>query len=138
MRKKKNTSNVQTQMIMGSSIIYVPTLAFAKMSLLLIFRRITPEKNRRFMIHIVMTVVVGYSIALIAVLIFSCRPVSKAWDFALSGTCINRPAVYVATACVNIITDCAILALPIPMVIKLQLPTQQKIGLVGLFAVGSL
>lgn len=123
---------------MASSIVYVPTLACAKMSLLLIFRRITPEKHHRILIHIVMTVVVGYSIALIGVLMFSCRPIAKAWDYAAPGTCINRPAVYVATAVINIVTDLAILTLPIPMVAKLKLPLQQKIGLACMFAVGSL
>lgn len=85
-----------------------------------------------------MTVVVGYSIALIGVLMFSCRPIAKAWDYAAAGTCINRPAVYVATAVINIVTDLAILTLPIPMVAKLKLPLQQKIGLACMFAVGSL
>lgn len=90
------------------------------------------------MIHIVMTIVVGYSIALIGVLLFSCRPIAKAWDYAAPGTCINRPAVYIATAVINIVTDLAILTLPIPMVAKLKLPLQQKIGLACMFAVGSL
>lgn len=109
------------------------------MSLLLIFRRIATAKGHRLAIHAVMAVVVGYSIALIVVLIFQCNPIARAWDLTIvTGSCINRPAVYVATASVNIATDFAILLLPIPIVLSLKLPLLQKIGLGVMFAVGSL
>lgn len=38
----------------------------------------------------------------------------------------------------NVATDAIILATPIPMLLSLKLPLQQKIGLGLLFAVGSL
>ncbi|MCJ1270947.1 hypothetical protein MMC22_010846 [Lobaria immixta] len=93
----------------------------------------------RFAIYIVGVIVIGYSAATIALLIFPCRPYARAWDATITtGSCINRPAVYVATAVSNIVTDLFILVIPIPMVIKLKIPMQQKIGLASMFAVGSL
>lgn len=90
-------------------------------------------------IHCIMTIIGGYSIALAICLIFPCRPVAMAWDASITkGSCINRPALYVTTAVANIVSDLAILILPIPTVIKLKIPLQQKIGLAGMFAVGSL
>ena len=109
------------------------------MSLLLIFRRISNAKGHRLAIHAVMMVVTGYSIALIAVLIFQCNPIPRAWDVSIvTGRCVNRPAVYVFTASINIATDFAILILPVPIVLSLKLPLTQKIGLGVMFAVGSL
>lgn len=93
----------------------------------------------RFAIYIVGVIVIGYSAATIALLIFPCRPYARAWDATITtGSCINRPAVYVATAVSNIVTDLFILVIPIPMVIRLKIPVQQKIGLASMFAVGSL
>ena len=127
------------QIVLASSVLYVPALGSAKLSLLLIYRRIALAKGHRLAIYAVMAVVVGYSIALILVLIFQCNPIARAWDVAIViGTCVNRPAVYVATASVNIGTDFAILLLPIPIVLNLILPWPQKIGLGLMFAVGSL
>lgn len=126
-------------MVLVTSVFYVPALGFAKISLLLIFRRISPDRKQRLAIHVVMGIVVGYSIALIGTLIFACRPLAKGWDVSITdGHCINRPALYVGTASLNIATDIMILLIPIPMVIRLKLPLQQKIGLAGMFGVGSL
>lgn len=97
------------------------------------------EKRMRVAIYIVGAIVIGYSTATAALLIFSCRPYARAWDATITtGSCINRPALYVATAVSNIVTDLFILIIPIPMVVKLKIPPQQKIGLASMFAVGSL
>lgn len=61
------------------------------------------------------------------------------WDVTITeGTCIDRPAIYIATAVANIVSDVMIFSLPIPIVVKLQIPRRQKIGLFFIFAVGSL
>lgn len=92
-----------------------------------------------FAINTVMFVVVGSSVAIIFCLIFPCRPYRLAWDATITeGWCLDRPAIYVSTAVANIVTDIAILTLPIPMVIKFKIPLQQKVGLAGMFAIGSL
>lgn len=43
-----------------------------------------------------------------------------------------------ATAVLNMATDILLLVLPIPMVVKLQMPRVQKAGLICIFGVGSL
>lgn len=61
------------------------------------------------------------------------------WDVTVTGgSCINRPGLYIATAVANIVSDLVLFVLPIPMVIGLQIPLKQKIGLSLIFAVGSL
>lgn len=129
---------VINQVIMAASVIYVPCLAFAKLSLLFLYHRLSPQRHFRTVVHIVMCIVTGYSFALIFVLIFSCRPIQMGWDAAITdGECVNRPAVYIATAIVNIVTDLCILVLPIPMVAKLKMPRRQKLGLMAMFIIGS-
>lgn len=54
------------------------------------------------------------------------------------GTCMNRNAITFANAGINIVTDLILLALPIPLLHKLQIPRKQKFILVGVFACGAL
>jgi hypothetical protein len=85
-----------------------------------------------------MFLVVGYNIALVFPLIFTCTPIMKNYDlFITTGSCLNRTPLYMATAVLNMITDIMLLVLPIPMIIKLQMPRVQKAGLICIFGVGS-
>jgi hypothetical protein len=85
-----------------------------------------------------MFLVVGYNIALVFPLVFTCTPVMKNFDvFITSGSCLNRTPLYMATAVLNMATDIMLLLLPTPMIIKLQMPRVQKAGLICIFGVGS-
>ena len=67
------------------------------------------------------------------------KPIAKAWDpLITTGSCVNTDALYLWNGILNIVTDIAVLALPIPMLVHLQMPGKQKIGLVAMFTVGSL
>ena len=120
------------------SIFYVPTLAFAKLSILFLYRRLSPVRWFRYCIYFVMGVIAAYSIAILFALIFPCKPIAANWDVTITnGKCADKAKIYLATAGVNIVTDLLILALPIPMVWNLQMARRTRIGLLGLFAVGS-
>lgn len=83
--------------------------------------------------------VVSYTIGIFFSLIFACKPIEKSWDVTITtGSCINRPALYITTAVLGVATDVVLLVLPVPMVLKLQMPVLQKAGLLLMFAVGSL
>ena len=77
----------------------------------------------------VATILVGYLI---------CTPLSYNWDQSGAGHCGNTSAAYISLGVVDIITDIAIFALPMPMLYKLQVPRHTKIALVATFALGIL
>jgi hypothetical protein len=65
------------------------------------------------------------------------RPVSAYWTLSNEPqNCINEPAHLLAGGIINTITDFCVVVLPIPVVLKLQLPRRQQIILVGLFGAG--
>jgi fucose permease len=66
--------------------------------------------------------------------VFQCLPVSQV--FAPVGTCIPLITLYLASVPVNVITDIAILVLPIPVLTAMQLPRKQKIILIATFSLG--
>ncbi|KAF1362387.1 hypothetical protein EJ07DRAFT_12641, partial [Lizonia empirigonia] len=120
------------------SILYCPFLAAAKFSLLFFYLRLSLLRWFRIAVYANMFLVVGYNIALIFPLIFTCNPVIKNFDvFVQGGSCLHRTPLYMATAVLNMITDIILLVLPIPMIIKLQMPKVQKAGLICIFGVGS-
>lgn len=70
--------------------------------------------------------------------IFQCTPIHAAWSATVSaGTkCIPLLTEFICAAPVNIVTDLAILALPIPVLTGMRLPSRQKTILVFTFALG--
>lgn len=77
---------------------------------------------------------------LVFVTIFSCSPVRGGWDHdpALHPKCIDDVPFLLTSNIMNIITDIVLMAMPIPVLLKLQLRPGVKYGLVSMFAAGIL
>ncbi|KAK1622227.1 integral membrane protein [Colletotrichum phormii] len=122
-----------------AAAIYTLCGSFAKVSLLIFYFRLSPQRWFKRAVWISLAIIAGYSIGIFIALVFACDPIAMSWDVTITeGTCINRPSLYIATAAANIISDLILFALPLPIVVKLQIPRRQKIGLFFIFAVGSL
>ncbi|KAJ8112813.1 hypothetical protein OPT61_g4906 [Boeremia exigua] len=65
-----------------------------------------------------------------------CRPLSKNWNFAMPGVCGSQPAFYFAMGIINLLTDSAIIVLPMPYLYKLQLATGKKVLTMALLGIG--
>lgn len=108
------------------------------MALALFYRKLSPERWWRWSVYGVLFLVAGYNLAIMLVILFGCAPFAKSWDHTmLEGTCVNRPAVYICTAGLGILSDLILLIMPLPMVLRSRIPRRQKAGLVVLFAIGS-
>ena len=87
--------------------------------------------------YITLAVVNVAGVVLTFLNIFQCRPVRAAFDpSAADAQCISIVTLYLASAPVNIITDLAILVLPIPVLTGMHLPQRQKTVLVMTFTLG--
>ena len=71
--------------------------------------------------------------------ILQCRPVGAAFDDPIQPTakCIDIVTLYLSSAPVNIITDLAILFLPMPILTSMRLPRNEKIILIVTFSFGA-
>jgi len=76
--------------------------------------------------------------ALLMATIFQCRPVAAAWQYPTpqNAQCTDIITIYLASAPVNIITDLAMLFLPMPILTGMRLPKKQKVILVITFGFG--
>ncbi|CBF87130.1 hypothetical protein AN2575.2 [Aspergillus nidulans FGSC A4] len=123
--------------VFAAGIVYVPSLALAKASLIILYYRIVGQQQLyRYALYVIAAVVVGYSVAITFALIFACRPIERAWNMALPGTCVDQNSLYIATAITNTVTDVALILVAIPVVWGLNMPVIQKIGLFFMFVVG--
>jgi hypothetical protein len=66
--------------------------------------------------------------------ILACTPREKIWNkLYVGGHCMNYRAIIMSTAIFNIISDLAILLLPVQAVWKLQIPIRRKVAISLLF-----
>ncbi|KAK7415332.1 hypothetical protein QQX98_005976 [Neonectria punicea] len=124
-----------------NSIVYTVPTCLSKIVILLFLLEINSNQSwYRWTVFATMFVVAGSGIAIFFASVFPCTPFRKSWDLALPadvGSCIDRPAMFQATAGLGVATDIMIIAIPIPMVIGLQLSLKKKAALLCLFAIGS-
>lgn len=66
-----------------------------------------------------------------------CTPIQKLWDQTITeGSCISLNILGLATTSVHIFTDFVILAMPIPLVLKLNASAEKKRLILLMFAIG--
>jgi fucose permease len=121
------------------TVLYNPTLMATKTSILIFYLRLSRDINKIFRraSFLTLAVVLTGGIVLTALNIFQCNPVSAGYHVDQSGAkCIGLVTLYLASAPFNIITDLAILCLPIPILTGMRLPQKQKTILVFTFALG--
>ncbi|QMW26507.1 hypothetical protein G4B84_001752, partial [Aspergillus flavus NRRL3357] len=124
--------------ILAAAVIYVPALAFAKVGLVILYHRIiNKQPGYTWTLHTISAIICGYSVAIMLALIFACNPIQRNWDSSITrGSCIDRGGLYIATAVTNIVSDFALVLVPVPLVLGLQMPRIQKFGLLCMFLVG--
>ncbi|KAK8169894.1 hypothetical protein IWX90DRAFT_192216 [Phyllosticta citrichinensis] len=77
--------------------------------------------------------------------VFSCSPVEKSWNFLVDGHCIlfgssdadETYKGYVSHTASNMCLDVLILTIPLPTLARLKMCKKQKLGLIGLFSLGT-
>ncbi|KAK8069481.1 hypothetical protein PG994_006097 [Apiospora phragmitis] len=121
------------------SVIYNPALMATKTSILIFYLRLS--RNTEQVLRLASWAVLGIVNLAGAVLtllnVFQCRPVEAAFNYyASTAQCIPLLTEFICSAPVNIITDLAILALPLPVLTGMRLPPRQKIILVVTFTLG--
>ncbi|KAK7756805.1 hypothetical protein SLS62_001250 [Diatrype stigma] len=121
------------------NIFYMLSSDLAKLSLLFLYLRITPDNRFHIVVKTLAAAFALYALVYAMISIFSCRPISASWDLALmaaGSTCINKANFFLAASVANIVMDVIILVMPVPIIIPLQIPRRQKASLLLLFATG--
>ena len=111
----------------------------AKLSILCLYYRVFSENRQLRMTVIILHIFyTGWVITAVALFIFRCLPIETSWDPSVSGNCIDLVSILVGTSVPLIISDLTLVILPIKVIRNLQLPSQTKLGICFIFALGSL
>jgi len=99
-----------------------------KLSILYQYKRLFSGKFFHYAVDALFLVLVLWCIAVCFTGVFICTPIKKAWYPTIPGQCINLISFYYGLQIPNVITDFAILVLPLKEVSELRLPKEQKLG----------
>jgi fucose permease len=124
------------------SVLYNPSLMLTKSSIVIFYlsvmsRDVDPVFKWCNWLTLAVTNIAG--LALTFLNIFQCTPVRSVFLYPTpkSANCTDIVNLYLSSAPVNIITDLAILFLPMPILTGMRLPKKQKIILVVTFSCGA-
>ncbi|KAI0137822.1 hypothetical protein F4776DRAFT_85433 [Hypoxylon sp. NC0597] len=115
-------------LFLAITYLWPPTLT--KLAMLVLYLRINPFRPFQVCVYIVGFLIASYTIVFTALFCGPCNPMSVG-----SGACLN--GITISQAVLNIVSDAAMIILPIPMIRRLNMPLKQKVVLGVLIGLGS-
>jgi fucose permease len=124
------------------SVLYNPCLLLTKTSIIVFYLSVMSKDVDpifKWCNWLTLAVVNVAGVALTFLSIFQCRPIRSGFLYPTpeNSNCTDIVTLYLSSAPVNIITDLAILFLPMPILTGMRLPRKQKIILVVTFSFGA-
>ena len=119
-------------------------MTFVKLSILLQYLRVFVPLRREDLplftaIHACIWITILFYLAEVVFLVFLCTPREKIWHpWITTGHCFSNVALYQASGIFNVLSDFAILFLPMATIWKLHMSLGKRLLTMGVFATGFL
>lgn len=118
-------------------MVSVIGLGLTKASVLFFYMKIFTTRSFRLAGRIMVGVVAAWTIAFFFANLFTCVPVTALVEQFYGNKCINTLPMWYTESASDILLDLIILSMPIRPVMNLQLPTSQKVAVMGIFLLGA-
>lgn len=118
--------------------LYSVAVAMPKLAILNLYLHVFREPWARRSCYGVIAITVLTALVNFITTIFQCTPIGEPWHSSTGGWCMNLGVKFQWASFPNIFTDIAMLLIPIPTILKLQVPTRIKIGVYVTFLTGSM
>ena len=119
-------------------LFYLAAVVFPKLALLAIYLHIFVQPHFRMACYVLVTLLIANWIGNTVAVLLICQPIQYLWDRTITGGhCFHINAWFRWASFLNILTDVAMLLLPLPVIWKLHTSRNVKIGLTITFATGS-
>lgn len=128
------------QATLATEVFYTPASTSIKFSVLLLYRRLFPNRKLKIVSWCIAVFLVVFALAQMLSVIIQCKPVAALWD-PLSypdAICGNYKPALILFAAINAITDIMILCLPFPILWHLNASKTGRQQLIGIFSLGGL
>jgi hypothetical protein len=124
--------------IMVSELLHPAAVAFPKLLVVLLYLRIMTNKHERLAAKVLVVLISATWFAYSVAALFQCTPFAFNWDKMLAGGhCFDIQIFANSSSVPNIITDLAVLVLPVRMVWGLKISVGRRAGLLVIFLTGS-
>ena len=120
---------------------YCISLCCSQVSIMLLYIRVWNLPWVRRVAYILLAFVLIYNALVVIMVLTACIPLRAFWDFELrmSGAAYcHDTRIWWANTYLHVIFDFFIYLLPMPVILRVQFPTRQKVLLFVLFAFGFL
>jgi hypothetical protein len=120
---------------------YTPAVMFAKLAALFLYYQVFQISRYRRVIAGIGVIIILQGLISVILAFSICRPFRYFWTQAADvddGTCGDVMLFYKSYSIPSLVTDVVMLVLPWPILLKLQMQTLEKIGLILTFLAGSL
>jgi hypothetical protein len=125
------------QILLICQCLQATALAFVKLSIISTYWRIFPSQWVKHTLFVLAALVTSVAIVTIFGTIFQCRPIAAAWDFTIqNGSCIQVRTLFLFATVFSVLTDVLLCVIPMPLIWRLKISMQDKIGISGLFGLG--
>ncbi|KAI1644699.1 uncharacterized protein F4817DRAFT_346079 [Daldinia loculata] len=128
---------IDLKVIFASRWIYATTILTTKLSILMMYRRIFPVRLMKIGYLVLGSITIVWWAVYVLVETFQCTPVKKLFDPEMNGYCIPLCNFLLGIVIPNIVTDIAILCLPIYEIMNLHLTRSQRATLSVIFLLGT-
>lgn len=136
---RRNYSRTTSQAMYVAAPITISTITAAKVSVILLYRRVFLLDNAfRVGSNIVGVLCLLWWISFVFTVLFQCTPVQKSWKLEIPGHCVDGGLGFLLSESLSCVLDFAIILLPVRVIRKMKLPLAQKIMLCFIFIMGSL
>lgn len=108
-----------------------------KFSILALYWRLFKVAHIKIAVYVVAVVVTCWGVAVLLIICLQCIPLRGFWDKTIQATCgVDDYKFFIGNSIPNILTDFALLSIPIRPVWKLQVAKSQKVTLTLMFLMG--
>lgn len=128
---------VHLKIRLAEGIFWAASISFPKLAIVTWYLKILRKKwTRRITLLVAITITLNAVSVLLASFLL-CRPFAYTWNKAISGGhCGDQMTAYRLVSIPNIVTDVAIMLLPLPTLYKLQISPSKKYGIILTFLIG--
>ncbi|KAI1174276.1 hypothetical protein F4777DRAFT_589290 [Nemania sp. FL0916] len=122
-----------------AQLLWAAANACNKISILFLYTDLFPEKFFIRVCHVIIAISAAYFLSVFLEAFLLCTPSAYFWDKTIpGGICHNVKIAYLIAGTVNLVIDAAVVILPMPKVLGLEMPLEKKISIVGMFSLGGL
>lgn len=127
------------QILYAYLMIYATSVSLTNISILLFYRRIFRFDVTFYLVAFIISV---YWAIIIVVINVGCRPLSYLWnrfvDPAAVGECINMQGFFLSNGAWALVVDTLLVLIPIPTVMRLQMPLSERLAVIAILMLGGL